>query len=140
MSTHGASMCWHLSLLGSHDRAWRDFWPCLRYVVIGEVHVYRGVFGSNVAQLLRRLRRVIVRERIHAYQEVRFSDDQVLETVALPEPHEFELETTAMWLQIPSPISNVSQHKFPNRPKMASSLTDGCPDNIIRDGCLRDKT
>ncbi|CAA9383612.1 MAG: Putative helicase [uncultured Nocardioidaceae bacterium] len=47
----------HRSLLPAHRR-WGSFWSGLRYVVVDECHHYRGVFGSHVAQVLRRLRRV----------------------------------------------------------------------------------
>jgi DEAD/DEAH box helicase domain-containing protein len=47
----------HHGLLAHHE-GWLDFWSNLRYVVIDEVHTYRGIFGSHVAQILRRLRRV----------------------------------------------------------------------------------
>ncbi len=47
----------HLSLLGYHDR-WALFWPRLRYVIVDEVHTCRGVFGSHMAWLLRRLWRI----------------------------------------------------------------------------------
>ncbi|NLG29335.1 MAG: DEAD/DEAH box helicase [Chloroflexi bacterium] len=47
----------HLSLLLWHDR-WAELWRNLRYIVIDEVHTYRGVFGSNMAQLLRRMLRM----------------------------------------------------------------------------------
>src|ERR671935_1609774 len=40
-----------------HDR-WGDVLANLRYVVVDEAHVYRGVFGSHVANVLRRLRRI----------------------------------------------------------------------------------
>jgi len=47
----------HMGILPSHQR-WATFFMRLRYVVIDELHTLRGVFGSHVAHLLRRLRRV----------------------------------------------------------------------------------
>jgi DEAD/DEAH box helicase domain-containing protein len=47
----------HRSILPAHAR-WAGFLRRLRYVVVDECHTYRGVFGSNVAHVLRRLRRV----------------------------------------------------------------------------------
>ena len=47
----------HAGILPHHPR-WATFFENLRWVVIDELHVYRGVFGSNVANLLRRLRRL----------------------------------------------------------------------------------
>jgi DEAD/DEAH box helicase domain-containing protein len=47
----------HVGLLPNHDR-WGDVLANLQYVVIDEAHVYRGVFGSHVANVLRRLRRL----------------------------------------------------------------------------------
>ncbi len=47
----------HFSLLPNHRR-WARFLGSLRYVVIDEVHAYRGVFGAHVAAVLRRLRRL----------------------------------------------------------------------------------
>ncbi len=47
----------HIGILPRHD-LWADVLHNLRYVVIDEAHVYRGVFGSHVANVLRRLRRL----------------------------------------------------------------------------------
>lgn len=47
----------HVGILPRHE-SWGDFFSNLAVVVIDEAHVYRGVFGSHVANVLRRLRRV----------------------------------------------------------------------------------
>jgi DEAD/DEAH box helicase domain-containing protein len=47
----------NMSLL-PHHRQWGDFLANLGWVVVDEAHTYRGVFGSHVANVLRRLRRV----------------------------------------------------------------------------------
>ena len=47
----------HYGMLPNH-RVWARFWQSLRYVVIDEAHVYRGIFGSHVANVLRRLQRI----------------------------------------------------------------------------------
>jgi len=47
----------HLGMLPNHRR-WGTFFRRLRYVVIDELHVFRGVFGSHMAHVLRRLRRI----------------------------------------------------------------------------------
>jgi DEAD/DEAH box helicase domain-containing protein len=47
----------HVGILPRHD-LWADVLHNLRYVVVDEAHVYRGVFGSHVGNVLRRLRRL----------------------------------------------------------------------------------
>ncbi len=47
----------HVGILPNHG-AWADLFANLAVVVIDEAHVYRGVFGSHVANVLRRLRRI----------------------------------------------------------------------------------
>ena len=48
----------HAGILPNHNRRWRTFLSRLRYIVIDEVHTYRGAFGSHVANVMRRLMRV----------------------------------------------------------------------------------
>ena len=47
----------HAGILPHHTR-WARFFQGLRYVVLDEIHSYRGVFGSHVANVLRRLKRI----------------------------------------------------------------------------------
>ena len=47
----------HFGMLPNHGK-WADFFLRLRYVVIDEMHILRGIFGSHVAHVVRRLRRI----------------------------------------------------------------------------------
>ncbi len=47
----------HAGILPYHT-GWRNLFSNLEYVVLDEIHVYRGVFGSHVANVIRRLRRI----------------------------------------------------------------------------------
>lgn len=47
----------HYALLPFHSK-WEPFWRNLRFVVIDEMHTYRGIFGSHVAQIFRRFQRI----------------------------------------------------------------------------------
>lgn len=47
----------HASILPYHPK-WADFFTDLRYVVIDEVHTYRGILGAHVSAVLRRLLRI----------------------------------------------------------------------------------
>jgi DEAD/DEAH box helicase domain-containing protein len=47
----------HSGIMPHHAR-WAEFFARLQYVVIDEIHVYRGIFGSHVANVLHRLRRI----------------------------------------------------------------------------------
>jgi DEAD/DEAH box helicase domain-containing protein len=77
----------HVGLLPHHDR-WGDVLANLAYVVVDEAHVYRGVFGSHVANVLRRLRRVA---RIYG-AEPQF----LLATATIANPGELALELTGI--------------------------------------------
>ena len=48
----------HRSTLPGGLRGWRRFLSNLKYVIVDEAHIYRGVFGSHVAMVLRRLQRI----------------------------------------------------------------------------------
>ena len=50
----------HVGIL-PHHKSWGDLMANLGWVVVDEAHTYRGVFGSHVANVLRRLRRVAAR-------------------------------------------------------------------------------
>lgn len=52
----------HSGILPNHNRRWKVFLSRLRYIVVDEVHMYRGAFGSHVSNVFRRLLRVC---RIH---------------------------------------------------------------------------
>ena len=47
----------HMGILAHHEN-WESFFKGLKYIVLDELHTYRGVFGSHVANVLRRLRRI----------------------------------------------------------------------------------
>jgi len=71
----------HGGVLPNHNRKWKDFLSRLRYIVIDEVHIYRGSFGSHVANVLRRLLRVC---EIHSSQPTFVCSSA---TVGNPETH-----------------------------------------------------
>ncbi len=47
----------HAGVLPNHNRGWKGFLSRLRYIVVDEVHMYRGAFGSHVSNVFRRLLR-----------------------------------------------------------------------------------
>ncbi len=62
-------------------KLWRSFFQNLSYIILDEAHVYRGVFGSNVAMLLRRLVRIC--NFYHADPQIILSSA----TIANPQEH-----------------------------------------------------
>ncbi len=48
----------HSGILPNHNRKWKSFLSRLRFIIIDEVHIYRGAFGSHVSNVFRRLLRV----------------------------------------------------------------------------------
>ncbi len=47
----------HFGILPHHTN-WAEFFGSLRYILLDEMHIYRGVFGSHVANVIRRLKRI----------------------------------------------------------------------------------
>lgn len=47
----------HMGIMPHHPR-WIEFFSHLRFIVLDEIHVYRGLFGSHVANVIRRLKRI----------------------------------------------------------------------------------
>src|ERR1700678_2273723 len=72
----------HSGLLPNHSR-WRGFLRRLRVVIVDECHGYRGVFGSHVAQVLRRLRRVAAH---HAAPDGRREPVFILASATIADP------------------------------------------------------
>lgn len=71
----------HITIL-PQEEAWRTFLQNLKYVVVDELHVYNGLFGSHVAFIMRRLRRICAAV---GNRHVKFISCSA--TVANPEEH-----------------------------------------------------
>lgn len=48
----------HAGILPNHNRRWKSFLARLKYIIVDEVHTYRGAFGSHVSNVFRRLLRI----------------------------------------------------------------------------------
>jgi DEAD/DEAH box helicase domain-containing protein len=71
----------HITIL-PQEEAWRSFLQNLQFVVVDELHVYNGLFGSHVAFIMRRLRRICAALGNHHVKFISCSA-----TVANPEEH-----------------------------------------------------
>jgi DEAD/DEAH box helicase domain-containing protein len=71
----------HLTIL-PHEESWRHFLRNLKFVVVDELHIYNGLFGSHVAFVMRRLRRICAAV---GNRNVKFISCSA--TVANPEQH-----------------------------------------------------
>ena len=92
----------HYGLLPYHGK-WEEFWKRLRFVVIDEMHTYRGVFGSHVAQVIRRLNRVC---RFYAS-----SPQFIMLSATIANPKELGEQL------LDRPVSVVDQHGAPQAPR-----------------------
>ena len=51
--------------LGFFQKLWHDFCKNIKYIILDEVHLYKGIFGTNVALLIRRLKRILEKYNVH---------------------------------------------------------------------------
>jgi DEAD/DEAH box helicase domain-containing protein len=92
----------HMGILPYHEQ-WKDFFKGLKLVVIDEAHVYKGILGSHVVQLIRRLQRVC-----RLYE----SDPQfVLCSATIAHPELFSASLTGLSFQV------VQESGFPSPAK-----------------------
>ena len=85
----------HTGILPHHPR-WRKFLAHLRYIVIDELHIYRGIFGSHFANVLRRLHRIctfygVSPQFICASATIANPMEHTLALLDLVEPHRLHL-------------------------------------------------
>ena len=92
----------HLTLAWHYK--WANFYSNLKFVVIDEAHQYRGVFGSNVAFLIRRLRNIC---------KFYGSDPQfILSSATLANPEEFSEKLTGKKFELVSEDTSPSGRKY----------------------------
>lgn len=93
----------HQGILPYHAR-WSRVFSNLRYVVVDEMHTYRGIFGSHVANVLRRLKRIA----LHYGAEPRF----LLSSATIQNPGELAESLVG------EPVRVVDQDGAPRGPKL----------------------
>jgi len=79
-------------ILPHHDHGWARFFRNLKYVIIDEAHMYRGVFGSHVSFLIRRLRRIC--------KFYKSNPQFIMSTATLANPEEFSKKLTGLDFEI----------------------------------------
>ena len=92
----------HQAILPHHTK-WAQFFENLRYIVIDEVHTYRGVFGSHVTNVLRRLKRIC------AFYGVQPQFILCSATIGNPQAHAEAL--------IEAPVTAITESGAPTGPK-----------------------
>ncbi|MDR7568941.1 MAG: DEAD/DEAH box helicase, partial [Armatimonadota bacterium] len=116
----------HMGILPQHRR-WAHVFANLRYVVLDDLHVYRGVFGSHVALVLRRLQRVC---RAHG-TEVQF----VCTSATLANPGEFAQRLLAR------PVRVISEDGAPRHARHFLLWNPPCdPSGLFRHSPYREAT
>ncbi len=107
----------HMGLMPFHA-SWSSFFARLKFVVIDEVHTYRGIMGSHMAQVLRRLRRICA----HYGSPPQF----MLSSATIAQPELFVRDLTGLDVEIiaESGAPQPGRHfLFLNPPRAAPSAT-----------------
>lgn len=113
----------HYTILPHHSR-WGQFFSNLKYVILDEIHVYRGVFGSHLANILRRLKRIfnhygatpqfiLTSGTISAPQE--FAELLIEEPIVKIEQRELTTSERRIWIYNPpilNPDFGIRRHPF----------------------------
>ncbi len=92
----------HSGFLPYHSN-WRDFFKNLKYIVVDELHTYRGIFGSHVAQVFRRINRIA--------EHYGRTPQYIACSATIPNPKEFAKEL----IGLPFEVVNISGSPQPNR-------------------------
>lgn len=81
----------HSSFLPYHS-SWNDFFHNLKFIVIDELHTYRGVFGSHIAQVFRRINRIV--------EHYGGSPQYIACSATIPNPEEFASTLTGLPFEV----------------------------------------
>lgn len=138
----------HVGILQHHDTGWARFFRHLKTVAIDECHEYRGIFGTNVAYVLRRLRQIC---KIHGSDPTFIATSA---TIADPQQHLHNLVGADFDLVGPEKdgsfqgrrkfwMVNSSEHHYEAGRKLATALADAglnvlafCPSRISAERML----
>lgn len=138
----------HVGILQHHDTGWARFFRNLKTVAIDECHEYRGIFGTNVAYVLRRLRQIC---KIHGSDPTFIATSA---TIADPQQHLHNLVGADFDLVGPEQdgsfqggrkfwMVNSSEHQYEAGRKLATALADAglnvlafCPSRISAERML----
>ncbi len=81
----------HSSFLPYHS-SWNDFFHNLKFIVIDELHTYRGVFGSHIAQVFRRINRIV--------EHYGGAPQYIACSATIPNPEEFAKTLTGLPFEV----------------------------------------
>ncbi|RAP49801.1 MAG: DEAD/DEAH box helicase [Methanosphaera sp. rholeuAM74] len=95
---------YELHLILPWHKQWKRFFENIKYIIIDEAHQYRGVFGSNMAFLIRRLKRICK----HYGSDPQF----IISTATLANPMEFGEKLTGMDFKIVNDNGSPSGKKY----------------------------